>query len=244
MTFSTLICTHVQTQLAFDIVSKAISTHQATCESLLHVWDHDRLEGSSLNAQLEALCQSLGASYLYLSEPYHQTRWWNRFIQNSEADYLALSSADVIFYPGWLDEIKYAITYTPGLLSYHPVTVSRNHCGLSYVNSPSALEPHRVVINANPLCHVIVTPKIGAHVWDEQFPYWEADMDYHLTMERGPRKAGICRGSRVDHLDGSQIRDSASHYPIGYHEARGLLEKKWGLNPVGEFRPLAHENCK
>lgn len=231
MTFSTLITTHAQTEAAFKLASEAVRTHQNTCASRLVAWLHDILPGDYTDKLTNVIMDS-GGMVQIITEPYHQTAWWNRFRHAATTDYVILSSADVIFHPGWFSEIEDMIARHPGHLSYHPVSLSLQHVGLSYIKSTGDLLPGHVHITANPLCHVIVSPTQGGHEWDEQFPYWEADMDFHLTMERGLRKACVCRGSRVDHVDGSVIRDCAKNLPSGYHTARKQLEKKWGLSPL------------
>lgn len=231
MTCSTLITSHCHTALACTINRVAIRTHQRTAGHLsqLHFWDHDIIK-HEFSALIKAECEALDGIYRPVTESYHQTRYWNKFMESCGTDYAVLSSADVIFYHGWLDALIACYAAHPDLLSVHPVTFSLQDCGLSYqANNTSHSNVH---ITANPLCHVIMHRIANGWRWDENFPYWEGDMDYHLSMERSGRRAGIVTDSRVDHLEGSFLRNHDTAGVICWKDsvpARRRLEAKWNL---------------
>lgn len=230
---ATLITSHCNTENACLLNRVATRTHQATAGHLsqLYFWDHD-IVNEHLSGLLKREITDLGGIYVPVVEPYHQTKYWNDFMRSSRADYVVLASADVIFYHGWLEQLLRYYSASPDLLSVHPVAFSPWHAGLSYF-CEAGPRPDVLHTTANPLCHVLVHRLANKYFWDEQFPYYEADMDYHLHMERSGKRAGVVTSSRVDHLEGSIIRHEAKGVVLQPDAgiARKRLEAKWNLSP-------------
>lgn len=216
-----------------NLIRTAIRTHQTTagpdCE--LHFWDHGAETDTQkqLSSELRAECSALGVKYQYRTDPYHATKWMNEFARTTDSDAIVWATADCIFHPYWLLAMEDALDFSRHLHTLHPSTFDAVNLGLAYRGN--YLPDSRVLPTDQPLCHVVYMLRSKGYVWDENFPFWEADMDYHCWLKAKRLNAGVVRNSIVDHLGGSTMRDSNLEVSKCDDRvaARRRLEAKWKL---------------
>lgn len=210
----------------------AIRTHQETTEGLdceFQFWDHDT-ENEDFRKSIISDCNALGVKYVYREDPYHATKWMNEFFRTTNSDFVVWATADCVFFHGWLQELVRVSQERPELFTLHPFTFDSFHYGHAYSNDGKRKQ---AVIETNtPLCHVIFIRRDRAYVWDEQFFFYEADMDFHCWLSANNLQSGMVLSSRVDHLSGSIMRNASSMSETGSEDmikARRQLEAKWNL---------------
>lgn len=223
----TIIPSNCQNEYLSYVNKVCIRTHQATCDSDLHFLDHDILtpEGQDFSDNIETELTHLGGHYHHIKEPFNAMRYYNTMVDRTDSEYVAFATADLIFYPGWLDVCINALDENPHLMSAHPYSFSPNWAeGPTY--SWDGKNRYQIIETTQPSCHVAVFRRSKLYRWDETFQFHESDTDYFFHLEHHGLKAGICRNSRVDHI-GHVFVDNSKKVDYGFSDATERLKKKW-----------------
>lgn len=229
----TIIPSHNQTPMHTNINRTAIRTHQATSdgESRLFFVDHDCIneENEKRSADIQDEVEKLGGTYLYWEDSFHMTKYYNRFSDITQSEFVIFGTADVIFYQHWLAVMLQDFKKNPNLMSLHPYSFSPKWAlGPTYRHD--GMKGVGVAELTQPSMHVSLFKRSNLFRWNEDLPFYESDTDYYRTLEKNGLKAGVSLAARVDHL-GNLIKENSDNAwitPAHFEKANEILKAKWG----------------
>lgn len=176
-------------------------------------------------------CHALGIDYCYLDGPFNIAKAFNYGASRTGGKYIAYGTSDVIYYPGWLDNIIKSWEQYPDYfaLCNYSFDMAHNPC------TRQCVEPLNVIKHtANPSAGIIVLKRSSGYQWDEQFPLWEIDADFLYHLEANNLKAGYCLNARCDHLvDGVKahldlLENFGQTSDQFYRDSKAKIKAKWG----------------
>jgi GT2 family glycosyltransferase len=173
---------------------------------------------------------------------YSLTWIWNKFIERSKRDFIALVNSDVIVGPGWDSEAIALLESDNTVGNVSPVTNCDAHRILAPIPEPNehALEwiekvtdglkqspkrfhtgtDHTLVVGHCMIMKRAIHRQIGG--FDERFPFANNDWDFNQRLIRSGFKMGVCLHSATLHWWNASTKDA----------------KAKGLTPV--FLPPPH----
>lgn len=214
----------------------AIRTCAASTDAPILVLCNNTPEGEYRDTVFKN-CQQLGVVMHYIDGPFSISKCYNLATGYTSRKYIAYGTADVIYYPGWLDTVIELWEQDPSYfaLSTYSFDVVDNPCSRNLVATEK-----KIIETHHPSAGVLVLKRESNYIWDEQFELWEIDSDFWYYLKANNLKAGYCLGARCDHMIGG-VRP---HIDIGanfgfkddperemYKDPRKRLEKKWNLPP-------------
>ena len=212
------------------LASMAMRTLRASTDARIIVLANNTPDESRRFA-LERECGLLGLDYLYVGGPFSISKLFNEGAAMGMRKYIAYATSDVIYFPGWLDNIIELWEMSPdyfALCSYS-FDINNNPC------ARQSVEPIKLVQNThNPSSGVIVLKRESGYKWDETFPLWEIDTDFLYYVEAHNLKCGYCLNARCDHLiDGVKAHiDLAVNFGLTsdqfYKDSKAAVRKKSG----------------
>jgi hypothetical protein len=157
---------------------------------------------------MKKACVDFGYRYEYLHGEVHINAFYNYGTEltgqdKNPSEFIAYCNADVVFHEGWLENLLELWNEKDNknrYLSMHPYSFSPDMEGICYRASSDPED--KVVECDHPLMHVSVLRRSTEFIFDKQFPFWETDCDYWMTLRSMGALAGIAYNSRVDHLGG------------------------------------------
>lgn len=177
------------------------------------------------------LCEKLGLRYEYVDGPFSMSKCFNYGTDNTKGAYIAYSTADVVFFPGWLDNLIRLWEKEPNYWLLCPAGWHEKNYGIAM--NPDVRFADYIQRNHNPNGGgTVVLKRESGYRFDEHFSTWELDADVQYHMERNNLAGGICYGSRVDHMVEAIRRyiDNAAHYgPAPAENVSTYLRRKWNL---------------
>lgn len=226
------LCAHEVNSLNMSLTALRTCAASTTAKILVIC---NNSEGEFLEA-IKSNCDALGAAFHYWEGPFNISKIYNLGTQMTQGKYIAYGSADVVYYPNWLENIIALWERNP---KYYCL------CGWSFDHRPipctQQLVKYQNIIapTHNPSSGVLVFKRESNFQWDENFMLWEVDCDIYIMLERTGRKAGIAMNARCDHLCGGMRGTPNFDYNKSfgitnaeeqfYKDPRRYLEKKWGL---------------
>ena len=200
----------------------SLRTCRASCGARVHAYLNNSPE-TRLRARLIEQCFLLGISVIDWREPFSLSKIFNHGTDNTAGDYIVHATSDVIFYPGWLDNII-------DLWKQHPEFYTLGNYSFDDENMPcvkhNVMPERRVVATHNPSAGLNVFRRQAVYRWDEHFTIWEMDTDLQMYIEKNGLRAGYCLNSRADHLINC-VKSCVPGTP-GY-DASAYVRKKWGM---------------
>ncbi len=211
------------------MASVAIRTLRASTDASILVLANNTPDDRQ--KMLERECGLLGLNYLYMPGPFNIAKAYNFGATFGTAKYIVYATSDVIYFPGWLDNLITMFEQNPHYfcLCNYSFDIDNNPCARQTVTPET-----RIVDTHNPSSGVIVFKRETGYKWDEQFPLWEIDTDLLYYIESKNLRAGYCCNSRCDHLiDGVKIHvDLEKNFETvegGFHGgAKARVRAKWG----------------
>lgn len=169
---------------------------------------------------------------------YSLTWLWNRFIEQSPREAIALVNPDVIVGPGWDSEAMDLLQAHPSCAAAMPLTNQGSHA--SYYQMPDVREawmdqmlvvtgelkrklPQRFILSKDRTMvsgHCMIVRKaawkqLGG--FGEQWPFANNDFDFNdRALARG-MDLGVCLNSAVFHQWGSSTRDAKASGVVGFN---------------------------
>lgn len=138
---------------------------------------------------------------LYPWQQFGYHRYMNIGIRKTSAPYVCICNNDLIFHPGWANEILKAFQSDPELVSvspacsvHHPEHGIALNSGLHY-----GYEVRRELIGWCLLFKRSILKTTGR--LDPAFKFWYADNDYSNTLQKFELKHALVTSSIVDHLE-------------------------------------------
>jgi GT2 family glycosyltransferase len=150
------------------------------------------------------------AKTIYPKTPFGYNHYLNIGIKQSKADYIAMCNNDLLFTPGWADNIVRAMELLK-LGSASPLC--------PYFHGPKSIHPFNAQAPVFECNQMLPGHKVGRHVagWclvatketlkaigglDEDFIFWYSDNSYAAQLERAGISHGLVCNSVVHHLHG------------------------------------------
>jgi len=212
----------------------ALRTHMATCDGSLIFIDHHALDDDhkTNSAAFKQDCENHGARYHYTDEKFNISRYLNIGMSLTDSEYVVFGSADLIFYPGWLDALYEVWGEHPHLNSIHPFSYDRVQISLNYRDRPTLKRAVPISVETQaPPGWIGLFRRNGPYKLEERLAYWEADCNYWLWLKKNNLYAGVAYNSRVDNLCAG-IRDNADPRSLdGYDfaQASQTFKEIWNL---------------
>lgn len=183
------------------------------------------------HADLKKQCQLLGVRYEYIDGPFNQARFFNLGTDMTESRYVVYGSADLIFYPDWLNNLLDAYDRHQEYFMLAPWGFHPDMGALGYQQkiqySKKIITTHWVSTGIEAML------RSRGYRFDEQFPDHELDTDYHYYAKSIGAPIGIVMNSRVDHLINgvrSQVSREANYGALADMGATtAALRKKWNI---------------
>lgn len=223
----------------YIMATMAIRTCRASTDARIIVMLNNSEDGSLWNRVVKQ-CSLLGIECCYVPGPFNIAKIFNNGASLGVGKYIAYGTSDVIYYPGWLENLISLWEKEPDYFAL--CTYSFDDLNMPCVSHEIVNEP-RIVQTHNPSSGVIVIKRESNYVWDEQFPLWEIDADFLYYLEHNKLKAGYCLNARADHLIGCVRNhiDLKKHFGMKndgdfFGGPRIRLEKKWGLERPKELQ--------
>lgn len=208
----------------------AIRTCRASTDAEMLVIQNNT-PNDRLISELRDECHALQVNHVYSPGPFNIAKSFNFGAKFTKGKYIAYGTSDVIYYPGWLENII-------ALWEQYPDYFALCNYSFDLANNPcarqSVLPDAKIVHTHNPSAGVIVLKRANGYQWDEQFPLWEIDADFLYHIEAHGLKAGYCWNSRCDHLvDGVKahldlLENFGQTSDQFYGESKAKLKAKWG----------------
>lgn len=231
MTDAAVIIPVTSRNLHAHIMAKvAIRTCRASTDAQIMVLANNTPE-ASWRDEIRQECILLGVQYRYMEGVFNIAKAFNFGASQTTGAFIAYGTSDVIYYPGWLENIL-------ALWKVYPHYFALCNYSFDTKNNPCArqqVEPlAKIQHTANPSAGVIVLRRSNGYQWDDQFPLWEIDADFLYYLEANNLKAGYCLNSRCDHLvDG--IKPTLDYEECFgqtgdqfYRESKARVKAKWG----------------
>lgn len=213
--------------------SVTLRTHQATCDSEFHFIDHHSVtdEHKANSAGFKKEVEAHGGFYHYAEGPFNVARYYNLGLDLTKSEYYVFASADMIFYPGWLDALYKGWSRNPHFFSIHPWNFSLNQTGLCFRDN-DCLDDKCVECD-HPPGWLGLYRRDSGYKTDEDLRWWENDVNYWYWLKAHKRVSGLCYASRVDNY-GKGISNHAD--PVCYDDYQPwmdceALKRKWPVIP-------------
>lgn len=216
------------------MASMAMRTLRASTDARIFVLGNNTPDESRREA-LEKECRLLGMFLHWMEGPFSISVAFNSGTRLGEgpgpSKYIAYATSDVIYFPGWLENIIELWEENPhyfALCSYS-FDVNNNPC-VRHEVTPE----RRIVDTHNPSSGALVLKRESGYKWDEQFALWEIDTDFLYYIEAHNLKAGYCLNARCDHLvDGVKAHvDYQTNFGMTgdefYRGSKAAVKSKWG----------------
>lgn len=159
---------------------------------------------------------------------YSLTWLWNRFIERSRREFIALVNSDVVVGPGWDSEAIALLESDSTVGNVSPATNCRAHRTLAPIPEPNehALEwvgkltdglkrslqrfhvgtDHTLVVGHCMIMKKAVNRQIGG--FDERFPFANNDWDFNQRLVKNGFKMGVCLHSTSLHWWNASTKDA------------------------------------
>lgn len=160
------------------------------------------------------------ATVFHGTSPFNYNRNLNLGISKGKSDWVVICNNDLIFTPGWIEEILKVNTDSASPIcpnwQFHKQYIGKVVYGYdsSYEVAGWCIVVKRSVLEA-----------IGG--FDEKFYFYAQDTDYGLTLKYKGFKHAIVGTSRVIHLLGQSSKDLGSDEQVILCESELILRRKW-----------------
>lgn len=193
------------------------------------------------------LAQTLSSIALYSAPGYRLTvhdntavnyplTWlWNRFVERSRRELIALVNSDVIVGPGWDSEAIACLSEDPSVGSVGPISNYPQHSGFGTIQPPNS-ESIRAVVGETEVRRSIMprfvkgreNSLVGGHcmlfrksAWekagsmDERFPFASNDWNFNQRLIDCGYSLGVCLRAVCLHWWNASIKDGRSKGLMG-----------------------------
>jgi GT2 family glycosyltransferase len=165
-------------------------------------------------------------------------RGMNQGIALSDAPYVCLANNDLIFTPGWLEEILSVFVNNPkvGVLNPNSNNLGARRAAQESLESfaQTLKNKYKGVFVEMPFCigfcmfiRKEVIQKVGK-LSDEFAPFLFEDTDYSLKALKAGYLIGVAKGSYVWHKEHASIEQTKNRGENFFSKNKETFEKKWG----------------
>jgi glycosyltransferase involved in cell wall biosynthesis len=222
----------VPTPLLYTVASMCLRSARASSDANIIVVLNN--SDWKLARMIRDECDLQNIRVIEMKGPFSISKALNLGAATGNGKYIAYAQCDILFFDGWLDRLVELWEENPEYFVLWPFTFSLMKYGQSYRRD---FRLHRQLVNDGfPQGALSVVKRSDGYRWDEQFPFWEADADFSLHIERNKLKSALCLWSRVDHIPmtiGQNINHEkhfgVSDMGVCRSEASARLRAKWNL---------------
>jgi hypothetical protein len=210
-----------------------VATAKATAPEAHLLWLGGNCAPGPIEDYFKAFLATLGYEYVRIEEPYNCARWWILGKELTAAkwggEFTVFAACDLLFHPGWLDNIVDLWRSNPDYFCLAPFSWGRlHHTGLNYRSDD--LKPRREILPCDhPAPWCFVRRRDDDYVPDLRFKDWNVEFDFYEWMKFHGRKAGVCLNARVDHTGYGPRRlgDFGFDLNANITEGKALFDEKW-----------------
>lgn len=184
-----------QNDHSYHLTTTCLRTCQAFTPARIHCYLNNSPAGK-YRSLIEEECAVLGIPCTYMGDEMNLAKFFNQGRKNTDGKYIVYSSADVIFYPNWLENIVDEWEKNPDWFLLLPWGFAVNN----YPGSRRGVHHSNQTVKSDCWSPVTVFRRDGPFEWDENLACWELDTDLHYYAKANGLSVGRCMNSRIDHL--------------------------------------------